>query len=296
VTAVLDAATAMQAGPTAWVARACRDTEDRIADAIALRDVSLAAHVRAAAQEALDRAKRDQMPQPVLTDLRVAVRRAERAIGLTIRAGQAAGEIRRQYADAKADLPGPQDLAGASHPCEFTDYYAMTDGIPDEAFEAAINAARAEGRVSRANVLRKIADGAPTVDTADERMPDPQDRSSEAAVQRRVLIRDLAATRHTSDQIADRLGITPESVRRIARGMRGVTLVADQVMAGTRRRYDPVAAARDTIIALAGLADGVGGLTLDGLDRAEAQEWAVSLAGSLRVLTRFDKEIKELSK
>ena len=34
--------------------------------------------------------------------------------------------------------------------------YDMTDGVPDEKFEAAITEAKTEGNLSRANVVRKV--------------------------------------------------------------------------------------------------------------------------------------------
>jgi hypothetical protein len=101
------------------------------------------------------------------------VRGTERALGIAIREGQAAGTILGPgkknfhaggYALAKKQLnneliPGPteyataSELSGANQPG--TGIYAMTDGVSDEQFKEALAEARAEGNLSRANVARK---------------------------------------------------------------------------------------------------------------------------------------------
>jgi len=88
-------------------------------------------------------------------------RRAERGTGLAIRQGQATGEIRkagqREDRESVRDLPAPTDfvpqreLSGNNK-----GIYAMTDGVTDERFDAALQDAKAEGNLSRANVVRKV--------------------------------------------------------------------------------------------------------------------------------------------
>lgn len=101
------------------------------------------------------------------------VRRAQRGIGLAIRAAQEAGEVR-----AAGQSGGPQssyvragklvqvDQAGDTtlkSPKDFVPgdelarrIYPMTDGVSDEDFEAGLAAAKAEGNLSGANVVRKL--------------------------------------------------------------------------------------------------------------------------------------------
>lgn len=93
------------------------------------------------------------------------VRRAERCIGVGIRQGQDAGEIRGRGSDARTDLPGhdvlvspsvyatPSELAGGG---STPGIYDLTDDITDDEFEAAIEDARAEENLSRANLTRKL--------------------------------------------------------------------------------------------------------------------------------------------
>jgi len=87
------------------------------------------------------------------------VRRAERGIGLTIRSGQAAGEIRTEN-NARGMAPNhgvrnPNPMNQRS-PTEWlkrgdqmTETYDLTDGVTDEEFDEAIAAARKDGNVSR---------------------------------------------------------------------------------------------------------------------------------------------------
>ena len=74
-------------------------------------------------------------------------RRADRCIGLAVRKGQAEGRINKhgdQRSDQvhEADLRSPKEFF--SNHSENSDTYAMTDGVTDEQFEAAIAAAKAE--------------------------------------------------------------------------------------------------------------------------------------------------------
>ncbi len=90
------------------------------------------------------------------------VRRAERCIGLGIREGQEAGTVRRHGSNGTTGpevLPvtafaSHQELAGASN--RDPGFYDMADDITDDQFEDAIETAKAEGNLSRANVVRKI--------------------------------------------------------------------------------------------------------------------------------------------
>ena len=90
------------------------------------------------------------------------VRRAERGIGVCIRRGQQAGEI-----TAAPTLAGARTAnnSASARPTDFASttelngngsgIYAMTDGVTDEQFEEAVEEAKAEGNLSRANVVRK---------------------------------------------------------------------------------------------------------------------------------------------
>lgn len=95
------------------------------------------------------------------------VRRCERRIGQLVREGQEEGLIRRQgQAAAPRNQHGPAVRPrGAeqqspsevfSNHKEAADSYAMTDGVSDETYNQAVQEAREEGNLSRANVVRKV--------------------------------------------------------------------------------------------------------------------------------------------
>jgi hypothetical protein len=124
------------------------------------------------------------------------VRRAERCIGLGIRQGQAEGSVAKPGA---IGAPPPNRSTGQVHGgrrdnttsirlvTEFAPFselsgnqagiYAMTDDVTDEQFEQAIEEAKNEGNLSRANVVRK-AKGKPK--------PTPKDRHEIHHKKRRI--------------------------------------------------------------------------------------------------------------
>lgn len=91
------------------------------------------------------------------------VRRAERGIGVAIRAGQKAGTVMtvRDGASRRESNLVPVEnkvstrsfFAGGK---DMSETYALTDGVTNEQFDAAITEAKAEGNLSRANVVRKV--------------------------------------------------------------------------------------------------------------------------------------------
>lgn len=98
-----------------------------------------------------------------------------------------------------------------AHNNEMTEIYALTDGVSDDAFDAALEEAREEGNLSRANVVRKVASHSPaSVDPE----PEPATQCRQA---RADLIQQLAGEGYSSRQMPSRVGVTEESVRKIAR-------------------------------------------------------------------------------
>jgi hypothetical protein len=88
------------------------------------------------------------------------VRRCERRIGQLVREGQERGEIRTRGDDTRTDLVRDKDEVKSArgffqHSDEMSHSYAMA-GAPDEQFESALDEAKAEGNLSRANVVRKV--------------------------------------------------------------------------------------------------------------------------------------------
>lgn len=228
-------------------------------------------------------------------------RRAERGKGLAIRRGQESGEIaavgyqsrsrgpyvrvrngREEHVqpavrDEKPILPSPGDYHTNGSDSAMT--YAVTDDVTDEQFDEAIEEAKAEGNLSRANVVRKVKGQASKIPAAQQ-----IDR-----------IQELADRGYHSTQIAKELGVTPEHIKSLAKKA-GIRLSADQLV-GRTRRIDAEKIASQTVIDLAAIAGSLSILDghLDGLNvtSEQAQEWADSLSESMRALNRFVRMIKE---
>jgi hypothetical protein len=167
----------------------------------------------------------------------------------------------------------------------------MTDGVGDTDFEEALGEARAEGNLSRANVVRKIRQRRGNPPAPDGQVPDPADRSPQAAARRRVLTGAFAAGGMSSAQIGERLGVGGDCVRQLARES-GIDIRADAVL-GRTRRPDSARIVRETVHALEGLALGLGLADPAALDPAQAAGWAASMTGTIRTLSRFAHQMKE---
>lgn len=155
------------------------------------------------------------------------VRRAERCIGLAIRKGQAEGAIRgrgQRKHGVTHDLPSPTDFASQEELIgNQAGIYDLTDSVTDEHFEAALDVAKAEKNLSRANVVRKTKAAA-------------AGELSES-VNRWEKLGELAQSGYTSHQIAEELGVTPQVVRTRCREL-GITIRADVVLGKTRKTVD----------------------------------------------------------
>jgi hypothetical protein len=180
------------------------------------------------------------------------------------------------------------------HPSERAGAYAMADGASEEQFEAALAAARAEGNLSRANVVRKIRQcGRRPAPGPGASVPAPAGESAASGGDHRELIAVHAARGMSSHQIAARLGIDSQQVRQIARA-HCIEIPAD-VVTGRNRRPDANRIVRQTAHALEGLAMSVQLADPAGLDPALAAEWATSFSRSLRVLSKFVRQLNEVS-
>ena len=205
--------------------------------------------------------KQLNLSREIQLDAQEMVRRAERGVGLAIRKGQEAGEIRKvgdaptpatepylrerngrvevvqpAAVDTSTSLPGPADVTGITRDVLARAVYAVTDGVTDERFDAALSEARNEGDLSRANVVRKVKG-------------EPRPKSERPEV--------LRKTRH----------------------------------------IDPTRIIRETVGALDGLRLGLD-LIEDHhyaeLDPADVVAWSNSLDESLRSLNRLRRQLKEL--
>lgn len=270
--------------PAIFVIEACERAKAWLREVLDHGDIDMIVEVKSQAEAVRVYTMQKQLGKDAELSAAEIVRRAERGIGVAIRRGQEDGTIRRQGQSRITHQPGNTELVASP-----TDYatgdelggndagiYHLTDDVSDEVFEDAVEEARAEQNLSRANVVRKVRGG--------------QD-CARTPLERRLKIAELAGEAHTSRQIAGRLGITEQHVRQLARD-HGIEIPADKIV-GRSRHIDANRIVRETVHALEGAAMGVDLIDPNDLDPAETGEWAASLTNSIRVLNRLVKTMRE---
>jgi len=296
------------ADPAGFVVQACERARAWLREALEHGGIEQIAEIKSQAEAVRVYATQRQLGRDAQLAAAEIVRRAERGIGLAIRRGQQAGQIARRgdrggrgAAGINAGNPNDRcdDHLGSPglffrHADERADAYAMTDGVSEADFEDALATAKAEGDLSRANVVRKVRQRRDNPTAPGQQIPDPADVSAEAAARRRELIGVFAATGMSSRQIGERLGVGDDRVRQVARE-HGIAIRADAVL-GRTRRPDSSRIVRETVHALEGLAMGVDLADPAELDPGQAAEWAASMTRSIRALTRFLRQMKEISR
>jgi hypothetical protein len=244
-------------------------------------------------------ARQKGLAEDIQLDAMEMVRRAERALGLTIRNGQEAGVVRSTgqhgvEADGNSISFSPKDFVSSKDEL-VRGPYPLTDGVSDQQFEEVIEEARAEKNMGRANVARK----------ARERRSNPPPAEPEESWRNRPLaeriaqVRRLAESNHSSRQIAEAIGVSRVDNFRKFAVRHGIAVPADAVMSDRSRRIDPARVVAQTVSALEGLAMGLQ-LLDDGdylaLDPELVKEWNSSLTTSLAAITRMRKEMNRVGK
>jgi hypothetical protein len=294
--------------PGEFVIQACQRARTLLRQALDRGDIDQIAELRSQAEAIRVYTTQKQLGTEAQRAAGEIVSRADRGLGLAIRRGQAAGEVTK-----KGDHQGNQHANGRvangdsskSAPTDFAPrgelygggggkpgIYHLTDGVSEKEFEDALAQAKAEGDLSRPNVVRKIRERRTPASPDDgEQVPEPADRSSQAAARRAELIRRWAGEGSTSRQIAGLLGIRDDIVRRIARE-HAISIRADEAV-GRTRRLDSNRIVRETANALEALATGAGLVSPAELDKAQIPGWASSMTTSLRELSRLARTLKE---
>lgn len=223
--------------------------------------------------------KQLNLSKEIQLDAQEMVRRAERGVGQAIRKGQADGVVGdgRTGGLVRQQVLDPNSLVSPSVVIPSTDErvatYAMTDNLTDDQFDAAIDAAKEEGNLSRANVVRKVRD--------------IKDGTVETRDQRAKKIAELAASGHSSRQIAPLVGIGESAVANIVRDY-GIHIPADALVKGTRRIRTP-----EVIENVIGTLDAAT-FSLGLINPSEVQgEQIDSLIQSISALRRAINKIKE---
>ena len=267
---------------------------DRLAEALEATGPHAVAGIKAEVATVAEMTKQLGLSRECRDDATEMVRRAEFAFKKAIRKGQEEGAIEtmeearrratatrevnqgRSDRDSLGTLIKPKPTDFATH----SELYGVGKGImqleaTDEEFEGALGDARAEGNLSRANVVRKIRQQA-----------SPQTRD-----QRADQIEQLAQQGYTSHQIAPKVGVSDIRVRHIARDY-GIDIPADRAV-GKRQRLNAnriLSGAAESVSAAAYSLQQINPLDLD---KDEAREWVDSLTESLTALRKALNPIKE---
>lgn len=268
-----------------------------LAEAVHRGEPGEVALMKAQLATAAEATKQLNLSKDIQLDAQEMVRRAEYALGRAIRRGQADGTIAKPGDIGGVGTPGvvgslpgssrrnahllarPSDFAakhelspGANQP----GIYALADHAEPEEFEAALAEAKAEGNPSRANVVRKIK-GQPFAGVITRDM-------------RAEVIRNLAEQGYSSRQMPERVGVSEESIRQIARDF-DIEIPADKVVAGTRRT-NHTEVMENFVTKVENTVSAFQYIDLNEVEfNGQADDWVASLAASISTLTRIKKQI-----
>lgn len=132
------------------------------------------------------------------------------------------------------------------------------------------------------------ADGLPLVPP-----PTPNARTPKARQLRILWIKAMAAKGTTSEQIAERLGISPEGLRKIARDI-SLIIPADVVLGRYQRKgYNPAKAAQSAVDDLDAIIWSLDRIEPGDLDPVRAREWADQLQEHARAIFKTARRLKE---
>lgn len=275
------AVTGMLAQARQWLERAKESTTPA-------QDV---AEFKAFVATVAEAAKQKKLSEGIQLDAVEMVRRSERALGVAIRQGQAAGEIVKSgdiggggrggdkaaltRMSLRNDLDRPIDFAPANELS--TGIYPMTDNVTDQQFESALESAKEEGNLSRANVVRKVAE----ISTYRERQEDKWAR-----------VTDLAGQGYTSDQIAREVGMTEAGLRNGTR-KHGITVRADKIL-GKSHRINPIEVLGKIVLSLEVTQSSLELVSYEDVTPEQAAEWLEQLAAPLRAIRKMQTALKEI--
>jgi hypothetical protein len=277
--------------PGEYVVLACERAKAWLADALEHGDIDHIVELKSQAEAIRVYTSQKNLGKDAELSAAEIVRRAERGIGVAIRRGQEAGEIRRtgqhagnQYSTGSGDNPPSSDLPPA--PTAFAKahelsgggggvgIYDLTDDVTDDDFEAALLEAKADGNLSRRNVVRK-AKGEPGLHAKKRRQLD-----------RQAEVRRLYQEGRTVDEIARILNAKASTIRGdvsdlgIARGQ-------------ANRGIDSNRVVTETVDMLAGFGTGIDLVNYEALERDRLDSWVASLTNSISVISKFRNRLRK---
>lgn len=172
-------------------------------------------------------AKQKKVSEEIQIDATAMVRRAERSLGVAIREGQERGQISsngghqpKKEDDISAAEMSPEPVSPKeffSGGNEMSTTYRLVDNVTDDEFDTALEAAKEERNLSRANVVRKIK-AAKSEDPSGEEAPEPSGPGSTLPEEIRERVEELASQGVSSRNIGAELGIDKTTVNRMLNG------------------------------------------------------------------------------
>ena len=275
------------ADPAGFVVQACERAKAWLTEALEHGEIEQIAEIKSQAEAVRVYTAQKQRGQDAQLAAAEVVRRAERGIAVAGARWESVVAIRVMYeVTIWIPRPGRSGTArSAPMPTRWPTRSPMTNS------RTPLGRRSPTGTCPGPNVVHKIRQRRGHPPVPGRQLPDRADRSPEAVARRRELIGQFAATGMSSRQIGERLGIGDDWVRQVAQ-THGIGIRADAVLDRTRQR-DPNWMVRETVHALEGPGDGCRAGRPAGLDPAEAAEWAVSMARSIRVLSKFVRHMKE---
>lgn len=282
--AIIDAGAALDAAadPGEFVVVALERGKTWLTEALAHGDLAALCELKGWAATLRTATMQKQLGRDAELAATELVRRAERCIGIGIRMGQQAGEITVPHISAGDDVADSKivdyvtQTTWSGNPTSGqAGIRDLVDNVTDEQFEQAVEEAKDEGNLSRANVVRHVKNK-PTSDKV-------------------KVARELAAKGHTTEQIAVHLGYSRKGMVEFCK-RHGIEVHADAVVRGTRKLDSRriVAGTVDTVQGLDG-----GGL-LDHVDYAaldpeDVKGWLPVLNDAIRSLTTLRNRLKEVA-
>lgn len=198
-----------------------------------------------------------------------------RAVGV---AGSTYGRVRRMYNDA----------ARQGHPDAMEAVRRLEAG---ESPAKVYDWLRTRGRVQQRYTADDIGmEGTPLAELGEP--PHPRANSPRAAALRRAFVREMAKTGYTAEQIGERLQMSPEGVRRIAKKA-SIDIKADAVTARTRKNpVDSNAIVERAIEDLDAIKWSLSQVDVAMLDDERADGWAKDLSSFANQTARLVKAIR----
>lgn len=258
--------------------------------------------------------KQLKLSQSIQHDSEIMVRRAERALGQAIRAGQERGEINthgkgggwnarksssvehtKEVAASPYDYATHAELYGDGS-VGGTGAYAMAEP-DDETFEQALEDAKSEGNVSRRNVLRKARGEefkSPKRKTSNEPPAETERPSREEQWEE---VARLAERRLTSDQIHSKLRMYSEAptFRKYAKE-RGIEFPADKFVGRGGHKFDTRRALESIVSEMYATAMAYPLIDLTQISPDEAEQMLERADEGFKALKKIMTQLKEIAR